>query len=120
VVQRHHGGHAALLEAAQHGAVFFQRVFVPLVGLRLDAAPLDGDTLRVLVTFGGAVEVLPPAPAPPIAGQPRLAVGVALLLPLPPLVVGVVALHLVGGRRAAPQEPAREVKRGVNHFDLRD
>src|SRR5512146_3421301 len=98
------------MQPAQHVAVLLEGLFVPLARLGFDARPFDRDALGVLVAFGGAVEVFAPAPAPPVAGEPRLVDGAAGLLPLPPLVVGVIAFDLVAGSGAAPQEPAWKVK----------
>ena len=71
--------------------------------------------MSVLVGLGGAVEVFAPAPAPPVTGEAGGAIGMALLFPLPPLVVGVIALHLVGSGGSAPEESAREMEGGVDH-----
>jgi hypothetical protein len=96
MVQRDHGGQAALVQAAQHETVALEGLLIPLVRLGLDAAPFDGEAVGVVVRFGGAVEILTPAAAPPVAGQAGGAGGVALLLPFPPLIVGIVAFHLMG------------------------
>ncbi len=49
--------------------------------------------------------------APPVAGEAAAVVvpdGARLLLKGPPIVIGVVPLHLVGGCGGAPQEPLGE------------
>ncbi len=103
MVQGDHRRHAALFQAAQHGAIAFQCVFVPALRFGLDAAPFYRKAVRVLTALGGAVEILAPASAaPPIAGQTRFAICMAFLLPLPPLVIGIVALHLMGRGGRAP------------------
>ena len=102
-MQGDQGRHAALFQSTQHGPVAFQRVFIPAVGFGLDAAPFHRKAMRVLPILSGAVKVLAPAStAPPIAGQARFAIGVAVLFPFPPLVVGVVTLYLMRGGGRAP------------------
>ncbi len=96
-MQRDHGRDAALTQSAQHGPVTLQGIFVPRIRRRLDAAPLHRHAVRVLSTLRGAVEVLFPASAPPIRCQARRPLCVTFLFPLPPLVICVVALHLMRG-----------------------
>ena len=69
MVQGDHGRHIALDQPAQHLAVAVQGIFVPAVRRGLDAAPLDREAVSVLTAFRSPVEIFPPAPAPPIAGQ---------------------------------------------------
>jgi hypothetical protein len=95
MMQRDHGSDAALPQSAQHGAITFQRVLIPRIGRRLDPAPLHRHAMRVLSAFGGAVEVLFPAPAPPVTRQTGLPFGMTFLLPPPPIVVRVIAFHLI-------------------------
>src|SRR3990172_10903096 len=79
--------HVAFPQSAQHVAIFFDGFLVPCIGHRLDAAPLNRETMRVLSSLCGTVEILAPASAPPIGGETGLAVRVSFLLPLPPLIV---------------------------------
>jgi hypothetical protein len=44
----------------------------------------------ILTRFSGAVEIFAPASTPPITGKTGSAFGVSFLLPLEPLVIGVV------------------------------
>ncbi len=63
--------------------------------------------------LGSPVEILLPASAPPITGQPRICAleGCALILfPGMPVVIFVVAFHLMGGRGCTPKEAGREME----------
>src|SRR5687768_7228064 len=102
MVERDHRGHAAIAQSAQHGTITLQRVLVPGIGCRLDAAPLHRHAMRVLSTFGGAVEVFFPAAAPPVAGQARYPLCMTFLFPFPPLVIRIVAFYLVRGSGRPP------------------
>src|SRR6185503_16867496 len=97
MMQRDHGRDASFVQPTQHGAVALQRVLVPAVGRRLDAAPFYRKAMGVLSALCGAVEVLLPASAPPIASQTRRPLHMTFLFPLPPLIVRIVALHLMRG-----------------------
>ncbi len=110
MMQGDHGGHIAVAQAAQHGAVAFQGILVPTIRGGLDAAPFHRQTVGILSGLGGAVEIFLPAPAPPVAGQSGFVSGVAFLLPLPPVVVGVVAFDLMGGGGRPPQEATRKME----------
>ena len=77
----------------------------PLALLRLDAAPLDRESIGGESELGGDRHVVAPA-VPRVAGvTARLdARAVGSVLPLPPVVVPVAALDLVGCRRRPPLE----------------
>src|SRR5215212_5336159 len=102
VMQRDHWSHPAFTQSAQHSAVAVQRVFVPGIRRGLDAAPFDGHAVRVLSSLCSAVEVLFPAASPPIGCQTRRSLRMTALFPHPPLIVRVVAFHLVRGGRRPP------------------
>ena len=116
MMQCDHRRQAALTQAAQHEAIFLERLFIPFVGRGLDAAPFDREAMRVLVCFDSAVKVFAPAPAPPIAGQTRFAVGMSILFPLPPVVIGIVALDLMRGSGRAPQKSTWKMKYSFRHM----
>ncbi len=110
VVQRDHRRDPALVERREQLAVAPDRRLVEGAVARLDPAPLDREPVRVLAERRHAIEV-GYGVAPPAAGLAR-AVAVpdpaGLLLPVPPLVVVVLTLDLVGCRGRAPQEARRE------------
>src|SRR5690349_21316027 len=97
-----HRRHAAFTQLAQRVTVMLQRILVPCIRRRLDAAPFHRHAMSGLPRLCGAVEVLLPAPTPPIAGQTRRPFGMPFLLPFPPLVVGIVSFHLMRGRGRPP------------------
>jgi hypothetical protein len=117
VVERDHRLDPPVVERLEHRPVAVQRCRVDLPGRDLHPAPLDGEAQRLEAHIGGAIEV-GLGVLPPIAGQ---ACGVArgdaalLVLPGPPLIVGVLALHLVGGGGDAPFEVRGKVERCVWH-----
>src|SRR5687768_9826528 len=101
-MQCNHRRNAAFTQPAQHSAISFQRILIPAIRRGLNAAPFHRKTVRVLSTFCGAVEVFLPAASPPIASQTRSPVRMTFLFPLPPLVVLVVAFHLMRGGGRPP------------------
>src|SRR5688500_12518058 len=101
-MQGDHRRYAAFAQSAQHVAVTLQRVFIPGVRSRLNTAPLHRKTMGILPAFRGPVEIFPPASAPPIAAQTRRPVGMPVLFPLPPLIIRIVAFHLVRGSCCPP------------------
>src|SRR5688572_21268276 len=102
MMQCDHERQAAYAQSAQHVAVTFQRVFIPSIRCWLNAAPLHRETMGILPAFCGAVKIFAPASAPPITGQTRRPLGMTFLFPLPPLVIRVVAFHLVRGGCSPP------------------
>src|SRR5690349_15574246 len=102
MMQRDHRSQAALAQSTQHGAVTVQGVFIPGIRRWLDAAPLHRHAMGVLTGFGGAVEILFPAASPPVASQTRCPLRMTGLFPHPPLIVRVVAFHLVRGGGGPP------------------
>jgi hypothetical protein len=69
--------------------------------------------MGVLPGFGGSIEVLAPAAAPPIASQSRVMAMNDLtrdLFPSPPIIIGIVSFYLVGGSCRTPQESAGKRK----------
>src|SRR5208282_2840031 len=98
---------AALVQSAQNLAVTFQRRLVPNPRLRLDAAPLHRDPQGIDSHFLGQVEIEFRV-APPVAGAPAAVAGLdpSGRFPCRPLIVVVVAFHLVGRGRNAPEETA--------------
>src|SRR5215211_7488793 len=97
MMQRDHRCDAALAQSAQHGAIPLERIFIPRIGHWLDSAPFHRHAVRVLPGLCSAVEVLLPAPTPPITGQTRRAFCMTFLFPLPPLIVCIIAFHLMRG-----------------------
>src|SRR6185503_11146882 len=97
MMQGDHGSHAALAQSAQHAAVMIQCIFIPGIRRGLDAAPLYRHPMGILASLGGSVEVLLPAPAPPIGCQTGCPLRMTVLFPQPPLIVRIVAFHLVRG-----------------------
>src|SRR5258708_38076306 len=111
VMQRNHRRDAAFAQCGQHLSIMIQRGVIPSVRLRLDPAPFDGQSMRVVVHLGGPVKVLGVAPGPPIASATNLLILADVtrcLLPAPPI-VDVLALDLVGGGRTPPQESLWEL-----------
>src|SRR5260370_3939839 len=112
MVERHHRRDRLLAQVAQDVAVVanLSRVEDPL--RRLDARPLDGQAVSVLVELAEQREVLAVARIVVTRNRGRRSAGDVprLLLPLPPVVVAVVALDLVCGARRSPEEtsPARQ------------
>src|SRR5690606_21961024 len=104
-------------------AVAVKRRVVPLALSRLDAAPLDGHAMRIVVERRHALDIPLRLAAPPARRLPGDVIiehaPVALLLPVPPVVVLVVALDLVRGCRRAPQEVRREGVGCLSHSDAR-
>ena len=76
---------------------------------RLDPAPLQREAVGTQAQVGHQIDVLVPA-VPRITGvAARLhATGVGVVLPVPPVVVDVAALDLMGGGGGPPQESRRE------------
>ena len=121
VMQRDHRHHVAFFEPKQHLAVAVKRAFIPAVWLGLDARPFHGKAVRVLISFVGAVKILTPAPCPPVCSStgPVAVQNMAfLLLPGPPVVVQVVAFHLVRSSGSAPQESTGKCKGSSRHDRL--
>ena len=109
--QRHDGLDATLVQRHEDVAVVVEGLSAPAALLRLDAAPLDGEAVRVVADGAGEIEV--GAVAVPVVACVAARDGdAARLLPRPPVVVVVPALNLVGGGRGAPQEPGREAEVG--------
>ena len=113
VVQGDEHADAAGGEAVEQVAVVVERGLVPAPFFRLDPAPLDGHAVALVAERGQQVHVLAVAavvvtgPARGLA-HPALAVRpgtIRLLLAVPGLAVDVVALDLVAGGGAAPEEP---------------
>ncbi len=110
VVQRDHGRDAAPPQRQQQLAVALDRGLVEGAVARLDPAPLHREPVRVLSQRRDPIEVGRRV-APPAAGVARAIAApdpAGLLLPVPPLVVVVLALDLVGCRGRAPEEARRE------------
>ena len=106
VVQREHRLHALLAQLTQHVAVVAHLAAVELARGRLHAGPLDRKSVGVLVQLAQQPEVLAVEPVV-VAGKAGAVAAVDaawLLLELPPVRVGVLALDLVGGGRGTPQE----------------
>ena len=103
-------------EPVEQVEVVVKRGLVPASLFRLDPAPLDGHAVGPVAERGQQVHVLAVAavvvtgPARGLA-HPALAVRpgtIRLLLAVPGLAVDVVALDLVAGGGAAPEEPLGE------------
>src|SRR5512135_1243368 len=91
---------------------------IPLSFSRFDAAPLDRHSMSGVVHLCGEVHVLLKAVAPPIGRLARFlsAFNVAMaLFPRPPVVVRIVAFHLMRGGSRAPSEVRREMKCCFGH-----
>src|SRR5258708_11034399 len=113
MVERHHRRDRLLAQVAQDVAVVanLSRVEDPL--RRLDARPVDGPAVSVLGARAEQREVLAVARIVVTRYRGRRSAGDVprLLLPLPPVVVAVVALDLVCGARRSPEETSRERQR---------
>src|SRR6266545_2975671 len=101
-MQRDHRCESAVAHATQHVPITFERVLIPCIGSRLDATPFHAETMRVLSTFRGAVQILLPATAPPIGSQTTYPLRMTVCLPHTPLIIGVIPLHLIRGGRCPP------------------
>jgi hypothetical protein len=64
----------------------------------------------VLSGFNSAVEIFLPSSTPPVARKPGFIGGMSILFPLVPIIVSVVALHLVRGGGSPPQESLWEME----------
>jgi hypothetical protein len=92
------------MKAGQHLAVAGDGGGVEDTLLRFNAAPLHREPVSVVPQLGHQIKVALGI-APPIAGQAAaIAVpnGTGALFKVPPIVIAVVALHLVGGSRGSP------------------
>src|SRR5205085_2727349 len=78
VMQGNQRSNAALHHTACHHAVVIERIFIPAVRLRLNAAPFHREAVRILMRFGSAVHIFLPASTPPVASQPGLILQSAL------------------------------------------
>ena len=111
MVQGHERREAVGARLRQQVAVEAPGGCVPVIGAGLDAAPFNGEAVRIVTERASERKVFSVAPAPPVAGHAR---GVAALdvpgclFPVPPVVVEILALDLVRRRRAAPEETGRE------------
>src|SRR5258706_11752329 len=111
-----HGSHAAVFKSAQHGTIFFKCVFIPAIRRRLNAAPLDRQAMCVLTRFSGAVEIFAPASTPPIGRKSGFICSVTLLLPFMPVVICIVAFHLMGCSCRSPQKSLWKMIRCLRHY----
>ena len=104
VVQRNHRGNAAPAQRKKHGPVAIERGVVEDAFARLDPAPLDREPVGVLAQCSRAIKIrlgiAPPAAC--VAGAVAVPDPAGLLLPIPPLVVAVLALDLVRAGGGAP------------------
>ena len=100
-------------QAAEHLAVALKGGLIPTPRFRFDAAPLDGQTVRILSEGCGAVEVFLRVGPPATGRSGAIAVedATGLLFPRPPVVVDVVAFDLMRARRGPPAEPRGESQR---------
>ena len=109
VVERHHGRDGARATGEEHLAVVVDRRFVVATLLGLDAAPLEGEAVGAEAHGAKEVQVL--LVALPVTACRSGAVAVpdlpGELLPIPPVVPVVAALHLVSGRGRSPEKAAR-------------
>ncbi len=112
MVQRDHRDHLAGAQALQHLDIPVQGGLVPAVRRGLDAAPGDGHAVRVLEGRLRPVEILLPAPAPPVAGdlsRPAVNDPALFLFPGGPGVVRVAPLDLMGGCGGSPENPSERL-----------
>ena len=115
MVQGDEGRQAVAVQGLHDPPVVVHLRHVPPALLRLDAAPLDGEAVGVVAQLLGQGEVLLEAVVVVAgdAGDAAVVDVAALLFPGPPVVLGAVALHLVGGGGAAPVEACGEADVGV-------
>ena len=112
---------ATLGQATRNLAVAVDSRFVPAVRGWLDARPFDRKAMGILSAVGRPVEVLAPAAAPPVAGQPRFVATQdppGSLLPGPPIVIGIVTFYLVRGGSTTPQKTAWEMESCLGHAGI--
>src|SRR5579859_6421125 len=110
VMQGDHGLDALFAKVPEDVAVVSNLAGVELPLRRLDARPLDGQAVRVLVQLAQQLEVLAVAVVV-VAGDGRRGAvldAARLLLELPPVAVPVVAFDLVGGAGGSPEEAVRK------------
>ena len=106
MVQRNHRLQAALVQGSQHLAVAGCGGLIPLALSRLQAAPGNRKPVTILPQGRGPVEILFGA-VPPIAshiGARATGYAARLLLPMPPIIVRIVPLHLMRRCSRAPQK----------------
>src|SRR5690606_35422028 len=114
VVQRDHRLDAARSQPGDHLSVAPQRRIVPHARLRLDAAPLNREPVRILIKLNHAVEVFFGA-VPPVARTACTLVLIdksAFLLRCKPIVVREVTFYLVRGGGGPPPEGCGEPQFG--------
>ena len=109
MVERHDGIDAPIPQALALPPVVGQGAPGELTGRRFDPAPFDGEPVVVEAQAGHQIGVFLPA-IPRVAGvSRRFGAGRAgCVLELPPVVVGVPSLDLMGRRRRPPAEPVRK------------
>jgi hypothetical protein len=109
VVQRHHGGDAALDRAFDHAPVVIEVGLRHLAAGGLDAGPFDAEPVGAQPGPGQEVHVDRPAVVAVGGRAARFTSdAVTALLEGPPVAVGVVALCLVRRGGGTPQEAGRQ------------
>src|SRR5713226_3294983 len=116
-MQGDHRLDALLAQLAQDVTVVPDLARIELTRRRLDARPLDGQPVGILVQLAQKREIL--AVAVVVIGRDLGGVAVCdpagLLLELPPIAVAIVAFDLMGGTRSPPQESLGEPPHGCRH-----
>src|SRR5712691_3803533 len=115
MVQRHHRQDSLLSQLTEDVAVVPDLARVELTFRGLDSRPLDRKPVRVLVELAQHREVLAIAVVVVARDRGRVAIGdmARRLLPLPPVVVAVVALDLV---RRARRSPKKALGEGLHRY----
>src|SRR5690242_2827020 len=110
VVQRDHRGDRLLAQLAEHVPVVADLPGIEHSLRGLDARPLDGQPVGVLVHLAEQREVLAVAVVVVVRDAGPVAIGdvTRLLLPLPPVAVAAITLHLVRGARRPPEKSLGE------------
>ena len=123
MMQSYERRHCAFAQRAEHAAIERDGVRIPRAFARLDATPLDGKPVRVVIQRARAIEIRAIAFAlPPITRDGR---GVAVfdlagnLFPVPPIVIEIAALDLVRRGCRAPQESVREYHHCLTRISFR-
>ena len=90
------------------------------IGLGLDAAPLDRESMRAMVVGGGQREVLIEQLVLPAGRTAGVAIGdvAGLAFEPPPVVEPIAAFHLMGRGGAAPDEAGGETKGRTHGSEL--
>src|SRR4051812_4243305 len=97
-------------QAGQHASVVLQGRAAEMAGLGFYPGPLQGKPMRVLAQLGQHREIRAISVIVIDRVQRWLGDrGAGPMLPLPPVVVGVVALDLMSGGGTAPEKLGREV-----------